>query len=88
MCSVLFECAAPCSITRITDHPTCDGTDPYYHIITFRGNFCEINGTVPVLYRYCVPCVPCVSRLPPVSFYRYCVQYRYGTVHNQKSSGA
>ena len=22
-------------------------------------------------YRYSVPCVPCVSRLPPVSFYRY-----------------
>ena len=26
-----------------------------------------------VLYRY-VPCVPCVSRLPPVSFYRYVTQ--------------
>ena len=22
--------------------------------------------------KSCVPCVPCVSRLPPVSFYRYC----------------
>jgi len=30
---------------------------------------CEIGLCAFVLPR--VPCVPCVSRLPPVSFYRY-----------------
>ena len=33
---------------------------------------CEVHPCDPFArVRLCVPCVPCVSRLPPVSFYRY-----------------
>jgi hypothetical protein len=37
---------------------------------------CEVRLWGPSAFvRPRVPCVPCVSRLPPVSFYRYRVQY-------------
>ena len=37
--------------------------------VRYTGTWCEIRLCAFVRPR--VPCVPCVSRLPPVSFYRY-----------------
>ena len=64
MCSVLFECAAPCSITRITDHPPL--VTEQIHI-TILSHSEETSARLTVLYRYCTGTVSRVSRVCPGS---------------------